>query len=164
MQLVEVAFVATFRSLGVRLEALRNAHAYCQKTFEYEYPFAELRFQTDGVHVFQTYAEFEDEALKQGEALLIATDAGGQLAWGAAVADRLDQFDYEDNLALRWHPRGRQSIILVDPRVAFGAPILGDTGIATWVIKDRVLAGETLSEIEDDFGVDQRLLEQALQI
>ena len=79
-----------------------------------------------------------------------------------AVADRISQFDYEDGLALRWHPRGRDSVILVDPRIAFGAPVISGTGVPTWVVKDRVQAGEDLVEIEDDFGLSPDQLKQAL--
>ena len=162
LQLVEVAFVATFRKQGVKLDALRQAHEYCVKTLNSEYPFAELRFKTDGVHLFHIYVEFEDGPLQREEPLLIATDAGGQMAWGEAVAERINQFEYEHGLAMRWHPRGPDSVILVDPRIAFGAPTIADTGVPTWVIKDRFAAGETLQEIEDDFDVPLAQLREAL--
>jgi uncharacterized protein (DUF433 family) len=93
---------------------------------------------------------------------LIMTDVAGQIVWGAAVADRINQFDYEDGIALRWHPRGRESVILIDPRIAFGAPIIGETGVPTWVVKDRYRAGEDLDEIGDDFGVTHAEIEEAL--
>jgi uncharacterized protein (DUF433 family) len=160
LQLVEVAFVATFRRIGVKLESLRNAREYCVKTFSSEYPFAELRFKTDGVHVFRTFAEYEEDGLRDEQ--FVATDIGGQLAWAPAIADRISQFDYEAGLALRWHPRGRESVILVDPRIAFGAPIIGETGVPTWVVKDRIQAGEDLNEIEEDFGLSSSQLEEAL--
>src|SRR5712691_8589207 len=75
LQLVEVAFVADFRRGGVKLDRLRQAHEYCRKTFSSEYPFAQYRFKTDGVHVF---AEFmEHEGGWSNEELLIITDKGG---------------------------------------------------------------------------------------
>src|SRR5947207_4453213 len=42
MQLVEVAFVADFRHLGIRLDSVRRAHQYLRKAFQVEYPFAQL--------------------------------------------------------------------------------------------------------------------------
>lgn len=160
LQLVELAFVATFRRLGIQLDALRRAREYSVKTLSSEYPFAQLRFTTDGVHVFHTLAEYEENGFEDDR--LIATDAGGQLVWGPAVADRINQFDYEDGLALRWHPRGRGGLILIDPRIAFGAPVNTGTGVPTWVLKDRVEAGEDLSEIEEDFALSPDQLKQAL--
>ena len=160
LQLIEAAFVADFRKLGLKLDVLRRARAYCAKTLGSEYPFAELDFRTDGAHLFATIAEHEDES--SAEQRLIVADVGGQVAWGAAIQERLDQFDYEQGLALRWYPRGRNSGILIDPRIAFGAPIIGDTGVPTWVIRDRYEAGEDLAEIEEDFGVPRVLLREAL--
>ena len=118
LQLIEVAFVATFRGLGIKLDALRQAREYCVKTFASEYPFAQLRFKTDGVHVLHTWAEHQQGNLEVEQ--LVATDAGGQLVWAPAVAERLSEFDYEEGLALRWHPRGRGSVILVDPKNMVG--------------------------------------------
>jgi uncharacterized protein (DUF433 family) len=79
-----------------------------------------------------------------------------------ALRSTLHLFDYEDGLALRWHPRGRGSPILVDPRIAFGAPMIADSGVPTSVIRDRFKAGETLAEIEDDFDIPRAQVEEAL--
>jgi uncharacterized protein (DUF433 family) len=98
---------------------------------------------------------------KLAEEQLIVTDAGGQLVWGPALAERINQFDYVDGLALRWHPRGRSSVILVDPRIAFGAPVISRTGVPAWVVKDRVAAGEDLGEIEEDFGLTRGQVNEA---
>lgn len=159
LQLVEAAFVADFRRLGVRLDSLRLAHAYLRKTFEVEYPFAQLDVRTDGVAVLAEYVEHEaGRPLRR----LVAADRGGQLVWPEAIRIRFDQFDYERRLAVRWHPRGRANPILVDPRIAFGAPIVAETGVATWLIRERYEAGEELAEIEEDFGVTREQITAAL--
>ena len=159
LQLVEVAFVADFRQLGVTLDRLRRAHEYLRKTFQAEFPFAQFRFKTDGVHVLAEFASYRDGAL--GKRLVVA-DQAGQLVWPELIADRLQQFDYEDGLAVRWHPRGRETPILIDPRVAFGAPTVAGTGVATWIARERFEAGETPEDIEADFGLTQEQLAAAL--
>jgi len=159
MQVVEVAFVADFRRLGVRLAGLRRAHQYLRKTFQVEYPFAQLDVKTHGVSVLAEYAAHEG-----GRTLcrLIAAERGGQSVWPEAIQERFDQFDYEHQLAVRWHPRGREYPILVDPRIAFGAPVIEPAGIATWIIRERYEAGEEIPEIEDDFGVTPEQIAAAL--
>lgn len=142
LQLVEVAFVATFRQRGVKLNALRQAHHYCRSVFGKEYPFAELEFKTDGHHVLWELAE-NDEGWAP-EAKLVLTDVGGQVVWKDAGFERLDQFDYQEGRALRWHPRGRTSVMLIDPRIAFGAPVIEESGLPTAVLAERFKAGETL--------------------
>lgn len=148
LELVEVAFVASFRQRGVALQRIRKAREYVAKRFSVEYPFAEYEFKTEGVHVLLELADI-DPTFKG----LIAADEAGQLAWREVILERFDQFEYEKDLAIRWYPRGKDKPIVIDPRIAFGAPIVVTAGIPTWVLKGRYEAGETLEEIEEDFGI-----------
>jgi uncharacterized protein (DUF433 family) len=158
LQLVEVAFVASFRQRGVPLQRIRKARDYVAKVFGAEFPFAQYEFKAEGPHILMDAAsvdpEFED---------FIVADEDGQMAWERIVLERFDQFDYEDDLALRWHPRGRNVPIIIDPRISFGAPIVERTGTPTWVIRGRFEAGETAEEIEADFGVLEDDLRYALE-
>lgn len=159
LQLVEVAFVATFRRLGVPLQRIRRARDYVAKRFAEEYPFARYEFKTDGLHVLMDLAEDEPSFN-----FLIAADEHGQTGWREVLLSRFEEFDYDEGFALAWHPRGRSVPIVIDARVAFGAPTVAGTGIPTWVLRGRVEAGETPAEIEDEFGVTEAALEAALEV
>ena len=159
LQLIEVAFVADFRRLGVPLDNLRRAHAYLRKAFAVEFPFAQLEVKTDGASVLVEYIEHEGgQALRR----LVAADRGGQLAWPELIQARFEQLDYEGHRAVRWYPRGRSVPIVVDPRIAFGAPLVERAGVATWVLRERYEAGESLSDLEAEFGVTREQLAAAL--
>ena len=158
LQLVEVAFVASFRQRGVSLQRIRKARDYVAKVFRAEFPFAQYEFKTEGVHVLMEAASVDPDFRE-----LIAADEAGQMAWERILLERFEQFDYEEDLAVTWHPRGRAVPILIDPRISFGAPVLEATGIPTWVLKGRFEAGETAEEIEADFGVAGRDLRHALE-
>lgn len=158
LQLVEVAFVASFRRRGVPLQRIRKAHDYVAKVFRAEFPFAQYEFKTEGVHVLMEAASVDPDFRE-----LIAADEAGQMAWERVLLERFERFDYEEDLAVRWHLRGRDVPILIDPRISFGAPVLEGTGIPTWVLKGRFEAGETLEEIEHDFGVAEHDLRHALE-
>ena len=73
---------------------------------------------------------------------------------------RVLKFDYEDGLAVRWHVAGKDSEVIIDPRIQFGAPSVD--GVPTWAIKGRWEAGEDLADIADDFGISRALLRKAL--
>jgi uncharacterized protein (DUF433 family) len=92
---------------------------------------------------------------------LIVADQNGQLGWEKLVSERFVQFDYIGGLALIWHVAGRESPVIIDPRIAFGAPTI--RGIATWVIKGRWEARETKEDIKDDFGLTDKEIEWALK-
>ena len=158
LQLVEVAFVATFRALGVSLQRIRKAREYAATTFNVEYPFAEQRWLTEGFHVLLDLRDIEGETEYNK---LIFADKAGQEAWQSMVSNRFAEFDYEQGLALVWHVAGRRSPIIIDPRIAFGTPTID--GIATWIIKGRIEANESIPEIEDDFGLTEEQIKHALE-
>jgi uncharacterized protein (DUF433 family) len=88
----------------------------------------------------------------------------GELAWADRICARIEQFDYEDGLALRWHVRGRDRALVVDPRIAFGSPSIVGSGVPTRVIGERFTAGETIPDIAEDFGVTVAQVENALAL
>jgi len=155
-QLIEVAVVSTFRKLGVHLENIRKARQYLAQMFNAEYPLTEYRFKTEGLHILLDLSQFEhDEDLR-----LVIADKGGQLAWEEVMENRLLEFDYEDGgIAVKWHPAGRESLVVIDPRVAFGAPNV--SGIPTWILKGRHSAGESVIDIGEDFGLDETAIKDA---
>ena len=160
LQLIEVAIVATFRKFNVPLGNIAKTRHYMAQTFNSEFPFAEYRFKTDGYHLLMNLGEVEPTLPTDN---LIVADAGGQLGWNAMMEDRLFEFDYdrEYELALRWFVAGRQSQIVIDPRVSYGAPMVN--GIPTWVLKGRWVAGESILDIQEDFGLSENEIADALR-
>ncbi|OGO30845.1 MAG: hypothetical protein A2Z29_04070 [Chloroflexi bacterium RBG_16_56_11] len=156
-ELIEVAFVATMRKENISLQRIRNAREYARQTFKVEYPFAELRWQTEGTHLLLELRESGESDLGK----LIVADKHGQEAWKPVMAERFKQFEYENGIALIWHVRGTQNPITINPRISFGAPTIN--GIPTWVIKGRAEAGETPKEIEEDFNIGVDDIALALQ-
>ncbi|WP_086466723.1 DUF433 domain-containing protein [Oceanibaculum nanhaiense] len=158
MQLIEVAVVAAFRRAGIRLNSIRNARDYISKELKSEFPFAEHRFKADGHRLVMDYQQIIGE---RGNGKVLRPDQSGQLAW-EHILGRLEEFEYERRgIVVKWHIDGPSSPIVIDPRVAFGAPSVG--GTPTWVIKGRWSAGETVEEIADDFGIDNSQVAYALK-
>ena len=150
LELVEVAFVATFRGLGVSLERIRRARDYAAQVLKSEYPFAEYSWLTEGHRVLLDLRSVEGD---NSAGRLVAADGYGQIAWKEVVSDRFHQFDYDNGLALVWHLDSRRSPVVIDPRVSFGAPSV--SGVATWALKGRWDAGEGVADIRDDFGLSE---------
>lgn len=159
MQLIEVAVVATFRKQSVSLHRIREAREFIADKLNCQYPFAEYRFKTDGRELFLDYVQIEN---RRGFGKLLRANQQGQLAWDEIIGSRLREFDYEhDNIVIRWHPRGKDSRIVIDPRLAFGAPSILGTPI--WVLRGRWDAGENLEDIAEDFNLKQIDIEKALE-
>ena len=146
LQLIEVAVVAAARNAGVSLRNIRLAREYMSREFGSKFPFAEHRFKTDGRNLFM---EVDSAEASEPAGRVIRPDRGGQLAWSVIIG-RLEEFDYDD-IVLRWFVAGRNSPIVIDPRVAFGKPTL--KGTPTWILRGRASEGESIADIADDFGL-----------
>ena len=157
-QLVEVAFVAVMRRMGLPLRIIKDARDFIAQHLNSEFPFVENRFKVQGARILMNLQQFEPKA--SGNKLIVVSH-GGQLEWGEMLGKKFDEFDYRRGLAVRWHIAGRGSPILIDPQVAFGAPQI--KGVPTWAIRGRQEAGESLADIADDFALKIPEVEKALQ-
>jgi uncharacterized protein (DUF433 family) len=157
LQLIEVAVVAAFRKAGVPMKRIRAARAYAARELKSEFPFAEYRFKENGKHLFLDSGQVDD--LKDDTVL--QADQHGQLAWESVIG-RLREFEYEEpGIVLKWHVAGPSSPIVIDPRISFGAPAV--RGTPTWIIRGRYDAGESDSDIAQDFGIEKEEVREALK-
>lgn len=157
LQLIELAVVSAFIDAGLKLRAIREARAYYAGTFNSKHPFAELRFKTDGKDLI---ADLDQIVGPSGADHLLNANKGGQLEWGAIIGSRLKEFDYDGQLAIRWRLRGQESPVVIDPQIAFGAPVVG--GKPTWLVRDRWNAGESLQYIARDLRLKAPDVQAAL--
>jgi uncharacterized protein (DUF433 family) len=156
LQLIELAVVAAFRKAKFSLNEIRAAREYVKKNLKSEYPFAEYEFKRYGKSLFTEYEE------AGGARHLLKANQDGQLAWKEIIGPVLEEFEYEhEGVAIRWHLGGPTSPIIIDPRVSFGAPAV--KGTPTWIIKGRFDAGESDSEIAEDFDLDIFSVREALK-
>ncbi len=154
-ELITIAFIAAFRRTGVELDNLRQVHESLRGIFNDDYPFTLLDFKTRAPLVL---AHLPDGHLF--EYGIVSWQ--GRRDWNGAILAQFEQFDYDEGRVLRWYPRGRDSAIVVDARIAFGSPIIKGAGILTYILKQRYVAGETLEETADDFGISIDQLREAL--
>jgi uncharacterized protein (DUF433 family) len=156
LQLIEMAVVAAFRKAKVPLKEIRAARDYMRKQLNSKYPFAEYKFKLYGKSLFTTYVD-------SGHPHLLKANQAGQLGWEEILGPVLKEFEYDDSggVAVRWHVAGEHSPVVIDPRISFGAPSVN--GTPTWIIKGRFEAGESDSEIAEDFSLDVPTVREALK-
>lgn len=158
-QLIEVAVVAAFRSYGVTLRRIREARDYVAEELKSDHPFAEYRFKSDGRLLWVNYSQIVG---LRGRNRLLGVNEKGQFSWEEVIGRRLREFSYEnDGIVVRWNLRGAESPVYIDPRIAFGAPVVA--GTPTWIIHGRWEAGESIEDIADDFDLDVGLITDALR-
>lgn len=135
LELVELLTVREFRKAKCSWNKIRATFEYVAKANETEYPFALERWFADQAGI---YYPAED-----GDSLVEAS-GGGQVAMKAALLPYLRQLDFDfEGMARRWYPLGKSEPVVIDPEVAFGAPVVAGTGIQTSVLAGMAASGET---------------------
>ena len=142
----------------VALAELRKAIAYAEKKLQLSRLLLSPELRTHAGHVFlDRYAE------------LINLSASGQLAMRKMFEDHLQRVEWDEwQFPVRLYPyidstpRSSERPIAIDPRVAFGRPIVRRAGISTAAIADRIDAGETVEALADDYDLSPDEIEQAV--
>jgi len=101
---------------------------------------------------------------------LINISREGQLAMADILLAYLRRVDWDaTGFALRLYPFTRKKqltepkVIVIDPHVSFGKPILAGTGIPTNAVAERYKAGETMDELAEDYGLGRTEVEEAIR-
>lgn len=149
MNLVEIHMLdAIRRQHNISLPKVRIALDFLRNKFPSRHPLADQSFVTDGASLFVE---------KYGD--LINITESGQLAIRALIEAHLRRVERDSHgVPVKLYPftRTRQSdeplVVVIDPEVAFGQPVLASTGIPTAIIADRLKAGESVDELANDYG------------
>jgi uncharacterized protein (DUF433 family) len=162
VNLIEAAALARFRQTGVSMQRVRKALEYVRKEMDEEHPLASQRILSDGVDLFWEYQERVREGLH-----LVNISKGGQKAFPEAVQRYLREIEWgKDRYATRWWPgapRSGEGSVVVDPRRAFGAPVIVGTGVRTEDLFDRFSAGDRIDELAEDYGLTFAQVEAAIR-
>jgi|HubBroStandDraft_6_1064221.scaffolds.fasta_scaffold00818_10 uncharacterized protein (DUF433 family) len=160
INLIEVHVLdAIRREHSVPLDKIRIAIDYLGEQFGSEHPLAEESFATDGLDLFVD---------KFGQ--IINVSRAGQLGIKTLLQAHLRRIDRDaKGVALRLYPFTRKRspdeprVVVIDPYVSFGRPVLVGTGIATSVVAERYKAGESIEQLCTDYGRERLEIEEAIR-
>jgi uncharacterized protein (DUF433 family) len=157
----EAYVLSSFRRAGVPLQRIRPAVDVLAQGMGIEHALASKRLYTDGAEVLFDYASSRDER----ELLELVVVRTGQHQFSELVRDYLTQITYgEDGWASRVRlPSYRRAEVVVDPAIAFGLPLVVHGGARVEDLVDRFVAGDTVADIADDFGVPPDEVEDVIR-
>jgi uncharacterized protein (DUF433 family) len=156
--LVEAHVLRSLRSEhGVSVKALRKALAYAEKALGIERLLLRPELCAEAGRLFLD---------RYGE--LIELSASGQLAMRRLLEEHLKQVEWDaSKFPVRLYPfvfadePNEEHSIVIDPRIAFGRPVLLRRGVSTSAIAERIDAGETVEDLAADYDLDSSEIEQA---
>ena len=137
--LIEVAAIGRLKEAGCSMRAIREAIASCRETADLPRPLVSERLKALG-----------GDAFPRG-------------AWSDALAPFLEAVAYEDGLARRWWPMGREHRVVIDPDYGWGMPVVDGKGVRTENVYELHEANESLEDIAYSFNITPEQVEHAIQ-
>jgi len=92
----------------------------------------------------------------------------GQLAIPEIVTVHLERVEF-DKGRFRFFPFVRErsktepKLIVINPSVGFGKPVIAGTGISTAVLASRFNARESMPDLAREYGLDEKQIEEAIR-
>ena len=154
VDLVEVIVIGGLRKKGFSLRTIRKMNEFCQLLLQKTRPLVTETFKVSGRDIF---------VLASHGHLVNVSSQRGMQAWDEVLDLFLETVDYENELARRWWPMGREYPVVVDPEYGFGLPVVSGSGVRTEILAERARAGDADEEISYDFGLDASQVEAALR-
>ena len=106
----------------------------------------------------------------QRYAQLINVSRDGQLAMSAILNAYLRRLEWDqEGFATRLYPFTRKreldepKVVVIDPEVSFGKPVLVGTGVPTSTVAERYKAGESVDELAEDYDLKRTQIEEAIR-
>jgi uncharacterized protein (DUF433 family) len=158
----EAYVLAAFRRAGVPLQRIRPAVKVLSSEIGLEHALASKRLYTDGAEVLFDYATKREE----GQILDLVVVRTGQHQFSDLVKDYLRRIQYGGDgwaAAVRL-PTYQWADVVVDPKVAFGLPLVARGGARVEDLVDRFQAGDSVAELAADFAVPEREVEDVIRV
>lgn len=143
---------------GVSIKAVREALLFAQRQLRIERLLLSKQLCTDAGRVFLD---------RYGE--LIELTASGQLALRRMFENHLKRVDWDEwQFPIRLYPfisgedTSAAKPIAIDPKIAFGRPIIVRVGVSTSTIAERIDVGETVDALAADYDLTPQEVEEAV--
>lgn len=148
------------REHRIPLPKVREALRYVSKRLDMDRPLAQAQFAAHGVELF---VEVLDRILNVSK--------GGQVEIADLIRVHLRRIDRDPHgVPIRLYPFTRKQAdkeaiksVVMDPRIAFGRPVLVGTAVPTSVLADRFKAADSLIDLAQDHGALPEAIEEAIR-
>jgi uncharacterized protein (DUF433 family) len=159
--LVEGLVLSAFRRTGVPLQRIRPALDRLDQELGLQHALASERLTIDGAEVLYDYGA----VLDPGGIGDLVTVRSGQRVFAPVVGEYLRRIRYAgDHWAERVElPGYAVARVVVDLAVAHGRPVLEPSLIPVEDVLHRWIAGDSLAELADDFGLSGAELEDVIR-
>ena len=155
LDLIDALAVGRFRGKGVKMSMIRQVHAILGDELGTSHPFARARLRTDGLRIVA------EEADRQGNQTL--HDAVTKQYIFKCIHDAFELVDYSEITQLAERYRITEGVV-IDPKIAFGKPVLERTGTCASIIARQYEAnGQNESLVADLYEISESAVMNAVR-
>lgn len=159
MNLLECHMLSSMRAIyEVKIPRVRKALVNLAKYVEHKYPLVEQAFQTDRRDLFIEHL---------GSVVNLSKDQ--QILIPGVMEFYLERIERDPKGLFKFYPfvmertQNEPKLILINPAVGFGKPVIAGTGISTAVVASRFNARESIDDLATEYGVKPRQIEEAIR-
>ena len=154
---------AVRREHEVKMPSVRKAVQYLAEhargAMSKRHPLISHELETDGLDLFiEQYGR------------LINISQAGQIAMRQIISAALRRIDRDPaGVPVKLYPftrsalEGAPAVIVIDPRLSAGRPVIAGTGLATQLIAERYKAGESITDLAHDYEREDAEIEEAIR-
>jgi uncharacterized protein (DUF433 family) len=157
--IVEAYVLRALREMGLSPEKIRAAATDVRDQFGTEYGLATRRIATDGVDVFVHYLD-TDEIARAGDRQMpirrVIDDYLRYVVWD-------DEDEFPKRITLRKYDPEIAHVI-IDPRFAWGAPVIEPTKVPVDAVLGLWRAGETPDVVAEEYGLTIAQVEALVRV
>ena len=164
LNLTELHVLAAIRRKHeVKMPSIRRAiqflAANARQEMDKRHPLISRKLETDGLDLFtEQYGQ------------LINISQAGQTAMREIISAALRRIDRDPaGVPIKLYPFTRcamddtPAMIVIDPTLSAGRPVIAGTGLATQLIAERYKAGEAISDLAHDYERGHEEIEEAIR-
>jgi len=160
MNLLECHMLSAMRAVyALRIPRVRRALLTLDKLLPSPHPLVDQELFTDKADLFIQGLPNE----------IINLSRGGQLGLRTVLETHLQRIESDPSGLLSFFPfveersPSEPKLIVMNPAVAFGKPVITGTGISTAVISGRFHARESINDLAGEYGRSEEEIEEAIR-
>ncbi len=158
----EAFVLSSFRKAGLPLQRIRPAVEALAKEIGVEHALASKRLYTDGAEVLFDYgSRTGSKDLMDLTVVRTQQRQFTKVVQGYLKRIEFGSDEWADSIRLSTYSAAE---VIVDPRIGFGLPVLASGGARVEDLVDRFRAGDSVSELADDFGVPTGEVEDVIRV
>jgi len=163
LELMELRVVKRFRDSGTSLQAVRLVWERAAAAFGTDHPFAHHRFFAEAGHILVSLENEPPEAIPEVLYEISSRREPHQAIAGLLVKESIQvvEFDTQTKLVREWRPGGPTTPVVLNPRIAFGAPTVAGTRVPTDVLH-RFARSRPIGSVAELFELTEEQVTAAL--